>query len=564
MMRIFFLIFFLKLTAFILVNFSDGTVAVRYSACAFVIVSVVAVFYAADASGINSLQKIIKWFHIYVRKKDRAAIVISLSAKIAHFVVLVTVTSVSMNMQKYEIYDATSNTSITIIGYKKGELPNPKYPEFSMVTIIMGYAMLGCLITYNVFYVQIMRSMKAAEWAAADLNFRNQKQKSLLSMKENDIKLLASSWKLNHDDVQWIRKVGEGATGSVWQGLLHDTWQVAIKIIKGEDGNEDSNSHFASLDDDDSSSAIARLQKEIQFCMRTRHSRLVMFVGWGQAPADEHHRRREFVVLEYMAGGELSLRVWSPQVVPTWQQRITWLSDVAEGLCFLHLHQKAVHRDIKSPNILLTAPQNGESRAKLADFNLAKIVSRGKKRYAQRKKAKRDDDGTKVSNAAALWTHKDMTTFCGTAAYMAPELLLASEDNFGNYGPQVDIYSFGIVMYETLALRKPWKESRALDIFTAVRDGRRPAVEKSKTDTAPKKFVKLMNSCTTQDPKCRPTIDLVQNTLKYDIYVADEGLLLGADEATKTEKTSGAEEESSKTRVSIGLVSLDIEDSLES
>jgi len=82
------------------------------------------------------------------------------------------------------------------------------------------------------------------------------------------------------------------------------------------------------------------------------------------------------------------------------EQRIRWLEDVAEALSYLHYILKAVHRDVKSPNILLT-DDSDESRAKLCDFGLTKIVARGKRRYNQ--ESPHRNSMTKRSVRRSLW-----------------------------------------------------------------------------------------------------------------------------------------------------------------
>jgi serine/threonine protein kinase len=110
------------------------------------------------------------------------------------------------------------------------------------------------------------------------------------------------------------------------------------------------------------------------------------------------------IVMEYLSGHDLSKRLWRHGQMnfkaPSWEQRIRWLEDVAEALSYLHYILKAVHRDVKSPNILLT-DDSDESRAKLCDFGLTKIVARGKRRYNQ--ESPHRNSMTKRSVRRSLW-----------------------------------------------------------------------------------------------------------------------------------------------------------------
>ena len=70
-----------------------------------------------------------------------------------------------------------------------------------------------------------------------------------------------------------------------------------------------------------------------------------------------------------------------------------------------------------------------------------------------------------------------MTGVIGTLFWMAPEMLAQEQ-----YGPAVDVYSYGIVLWEIAAQQLPWQEVRDCDLFASalielLRSGRRPTVE---------------------------------------------------------------------------------------
>ena len=158
-------------------------------------------------------------------------------------------------------------------------------------------------------------------------------------------------------------------------------------------------------------------------------------------------------------------------------QRIQILLDVVDGLLYLHLAHKNVHQDLKSPNILLEKiVQNDDAtrsdkivthRAKIADFGLSKIFTKGKKRIGTTKETQKS---TKDAITAANWVSMKLMGFVGTPRWMAPEMMQART----KIGPSADIYSFGVVMWEVWSRRKPWSElSNNREIFKAVRDERR-------------------------------------------------------------------------------------------
>jgi ankyrin repeat protein len=122
-----------------------------------------------------------------------------------------------------------------------------------------------------------------------------------------------------------------------------------------------------------------------------------------------------------------------------------------------------VHRDLKSPNILLD--ENYEP--KIADLGLAKLVNEG----------------------------EVQTTKVGSYPWMAPEVL---SSNF--YNEKADIYSFAMILYELATLRYPFVECRPTEIAGRVLSGKRPAL-----DGVPPQIAALIARCWKQNPRERPS-----------------------------------------------------------
>eukprot|EP01156_Anaeramoeba_ignava_P002310 Anaeramoba_ignava/a218058_48.p1 GENE.a218058_48~~a218058_48.p1 ORF type:complete len:291 (+),score=100.80 a218058_48:7-879(+) len=104
---------------------------------------------------------------------------------------------------------------------------------------------------------------------------------------------------------------------------------------------------------------------------------------------------------------------------------ISYAIDIAEGMKYLH-DKGVIHRDLKSGNILIT----NENHLKIIDFGLA--------RY---KAGETDITG-------------EMTINIGTPNWMAPEILRGESD----YTPKVDVYSYGLVLWEMVYREIPYKK----------------------------------------------------------------------------------------------------------
>ena len=124
-----------------------------------------------------------------------------------------------------------------------------------------------------------------------------------------------------------------------------------------------------------------------------------------------------YIVMEYIDGP--SLRQLTTVKPPAPHLAINIALDIACGLVAAHEH-KIIHRDIKPQNILLTSKQ----RAKISDFGVARILE-----------ATSDYAGT----------------ITGTRKYMAPEQYQ------GNYDYRADLYSTGLILYEMLMGKFPFR-----------------------------------------------------------------------------------------------------------
>eukprot|EP00939_MAST-03C_sp_MAST-3C-sp1_P001051 g1051.t1 len=387
-----------------------------------------------------------------------------------------------------------------------------------------------------------------------------------LKAKEGEIEMLGQGWIIMPSEVSYEKPLAAGAFGEVWKGVLRDRYDVAIKKMI------------------DTTNVDLEKDPEIQFLRRARHPRLVMFLGCGYIAGDGvDNDDGIFLVLEYCDGGDLAGYLNKKNKVtclpPTWKDRMQLLCDVAEGMAYLHDAFRCIHRDLKSGNCLLSRSKRGDIRAKVADFGLTKIVgkddiddeqmsaqiihesvSKARLRSASSFSSVLESSGTPASTSRVglldstksiltadangtksveLMTigSRTMTSCVGTPVYMAPEIMKDTSNRSvtSKYSGKVDVYSFSMIMVETLELNVPWCEIRPFFIYILedkIRSGERPRTSSDLRKHAPKGYCDLMELCWDEDPASRPTFATVFEALT-DIFRAtfpDETSATKADE----------------------------------
>ena len=113
---------------------------------------------------------------------------------------------------------------------------------------------------------------------------------------------------------------------------------------------------------------------EIRFLQRARHPRLVMFLGCGYM---DERKENIFLVLEFCDAGDYGTYLHHAEKERPWSERLLILQDVSEGIEYLHLVLRSIHRDLKSENILLRHEKRTNMlRAKIAGmFSLSLSLS---------------------------------------------------------------------------------------------------------------------------------------------------------------------------------------------
>ncbi len=245
--------------------------------------------------------------------------------------------------------------------------------------------------------------------------------------------------------------LGAGGMGEVFRAV--DTKfnrPVAIKFLSSE------------LAD---TAARRRFQREAQMASSLNHPHILTVHDAGDFEG------RQYLVTEFVDGG--TLHAWAKQEKRPWRQAVEMLAGVADGLASAHA-AGILHRDIKPANILVA--KNGY--AKLADFGLAKLQEPA------------DPGGTRTLTEGQTRPGLLM----GTIPYMSPE-----QASGGTVDARSDIFSFGIVLYETLGGERPFTGATDLEVLQKVIHAQPPPLPQ----TVPAGLRSIVEKALESDPSDR-------------------------------------------------------------
>ena len=150
-----------------------------------------------------------------------------------------------------------------------------------------------------------------------------------------------------------------------------------------------------------------------------------------------------FIAMEYVEGETLQKVLAENGPAARGRARSSWRGQVARSLREAH-KLGLVHRDLKPANVMLQTEGTGGDTVKVLDFGLVKS-------FTPEKPNEDDDvDRTGLTQAGVL---------LGSPLYMAPEQARGEAD------PRTDIYSLGIVMFQTMAGRPPFVGKESIDVI---------------------------------------------------------------------------------------------------
>ncbi len=201
-----------------------------------------------------------------------------------------------------------------------------------------------------------------------------------------------------------------------------------------------------------------RFLHEARLAGGMQHENIVAVYDYGE------EQGRPYMVMEYLRGEDLRARIKENRGGSI-GDRLLLAYGVAQALGFIH-QQGIIHRDIKPENIHVD--QNG--KVKLMDFGIAKT---------------KDLSLTKTGMSM------------GTPYYMAPEQVLGK-----NITTSVDIYSYGVLVYELMTGARPFESDSIESLFFQILNAPVDAVPLERAGV-PSAVRGLILKCTAKKPEDR-------------------------------------------------------------
>ena len=252
--------------------------------------------------------------------------------------------------------------------------------------------------------------------------------------------------------------LGAGGMGEVYRAAdARPGRDVALKILPAR---------FAEDPDH-----LVRFQREAKAVAALAHPNIVVVHDFGT------DQGIPFAVTELLEGETLRQRL--AQSALPWRKAVELAVAVADGLAAAHA-KGIIHRDLKPDNVFVTA----DERVKILDFGLARLLT----------------ESTSVEPVATQSYSPVLTktgTILGTAPYMSPEQLRGRPVD-----ARGDIFSFGCMLYEMVAGKRPFVGDTSADITAAILHNDPPDLAASGKKVSAE-LERVIRRCLEKNPEAR-------------------------------------------------------------
>ncbi len=242
------------------------------------------------------------------------------------------------------------------------------------------------------------------------------------------------------------RLLDEGAMGKVYVGQhIHMRKRVAIKILRPE---------LTRVPE-----VMARFEREAMAAAHIAHPNVATATDFGKLEDGS-----VYLVLEYVEGHNLRVEIdRGPMSI---RRALNIALQISEALGAAHALD-IVHRDLKPENVMLVNRDDDDDLVKVLDFGVAKVpVDIAESRPLE------PEQGALTTKAGMVF---------GTPDYMAPEQALGQTVN-----GRADLYSLGVILYELLAGKRPFKTDHDFGILGQQLSGQiTPIAQRSPGVTVP-------------------------------------------------------------------------------
>jgi serine/threonine protein kinase len=255
-----------------------------------------------------------------------------------------------------------------------------------------------------------------------------------------------------------LRRLGSGGWGAVFEAehlLLQRT--VAIKLLHPNIAAEQR--------------YVDRFRREAVTVSRIGHPGIVEVIDF-----DRTDEGVDFIVLELLRGESLGKRLESNRVLP-YAQALDFYEQIADALRAAH-RAGIVHRDLKPDNVFVCKRPDGTEFIKLLDFGVAKVTPQN------------TEGSVSITHTGAL---------LGTPVYMSPEQVRSDR----SLDHRTDIYSLGVLIYESLAGVLPFTSENFAHLVTKILDEEPVSLLLRRPDL-PRPLTKLVGRMLEKEPADRP------------------------------------------------------------
>ena len=262
-----------------------------------------------------------------------------------------------------------------------------------------------------------------------------------------------------------LARIGIGGMGVVYEGrqpLIGK--RVAVKVLLPNLSNE--------------KELVDRFLAEARAVNEIRHRGIVDIFSFGQLPDGAH-----YFVMEFL-DGEAFDTIIKRGPIPI-GEALQYLEETLDALDAAH-SSGIIHRDIKPSNLFLVAARRGRPYVKLLDFGIAKLGAA-------------EGQSTPQTRASVI---------IGTPDYLAPEQARGKP-----IGPQTDLYSLGVVMFELFTGRLPF-EDRALGSLLLAHMTEAPPRVDQVAPAIPASLAAIVDRCLAKRPEERfPSMEALRVAL---------------------------------------------------